>query len=62
MTTSQPVASVVAVDPLAAFLRIFVGDGTADHPDAGILYGNGYSYTGYEGRARAGRATAAGQA
>ncbi|WP_328351189.1 hypothetical protein OG976_17370 [Mycobacterium sp. NBC_00419] len=49
VTTSQPVASGVAVDPVAAFIRIFIGDGTADHPDAGILYGNGYTYTSYEG-------------
>ncbi|WP_167106462.1 hypothetical protein [Mycobacterium sp. DL592] len=49
VTTSQPVASAVAVDPVAAFIRIFIGDGTADHPDAGILFGNGYTYTSYEG-------------
>ena len=42
-------AAVTAVDPVAAFVRIFIGDGTADNPNAGILYGNGYSYTGYEG-------------
>ena len=42
-------AAVTAVDPIAAFVRIFIGDGTADNPNAGILYGNGYSYTGYEG-------------
>ena len=42
-------AAVTTVDPIAAFVRIFIGDGTADNPNAGFLYGNGYSYTGYEG-------------
>ena len=30
-------------------LRVFVGNGTADNPHAGILLGNGYSYTTYDG-------------
>ena len=30
-------------------LRVFVGNGTADNPNAGILIGNGYSYTTYGG-------------
>jgi hypothetical protein len=30
--------------PLADFVRTFIGNGTADHPDAGILVGNGFSY------------------
>ena len=49
---SGPPASAVTgtpVDVIAGFLRFFVGDGTADNPDAGILIGNGYSYTGYGG-------------
>ena len=36
-------------NPIADLVRLFVGDGTADHPDAGILIGNGYSFTSYEG-------------
>jgi hypothetical protein len=31
--------------PIANFVRTFVGNGTAAHPDAGILAGNGYSWT-----------------
>jgi hypothetical protein len=30
-------------------LRVFVGNGTADNPNAGILLGNGYTWTGYGG-------------
>ena len=30
--------------PLADFVRTFIGDGTADRPDAGLLIGNGFSY------------------
>lgn len=36
----------VAADPLADFIRNFIGNGTADHPDAGLLAGNGFSYDG----------------
>lgn len=43
------VAGTAAASPIADFVRIFVGDGTAERPDAGILVGNGYSYTGYAG-------------
>lgn len=32
-----------------SLLRVFIGDGTADNPDAGILLGNGYTWTGYGG-------------
>ena len=32
-----------------SIVRAFVGDGTADNPNAGILWGNGYSYTAYAG-------------
>ena len=31
------------------FLSFLIGDGTATHPNAGILIGNGYSWTGYAG-------------
>lgn len=43
-----------AADPIGDFIRIFVGDGTAERPDAGILMGNGYSYTSYEGACTSG--------
>ena len=33
----------------ADVVRVFVGNGTADHPDAGLLLGNGYSWTAYGG-------------
>jgi hypothetical protein len=29
---------------LADFLTLLISDGTAEHPDAGLLIGNGYSY------------------
>lgn len=35
-------------------VRLFIGNGTAQHPNAGILFGNGYSYTGYGGACTAG--------
>ncbi len=35
-------------------IRLFIGDGTADNPNAGILLGNGYSYTGYGGACTSG--------
>src|SRR5581483_7678373 len=31
-----------ATDPLSAFIAVFISNGTADHPDAGLLIGNGY--------------------
>lgn len=31
--------------PIADFIGKFIGNGTADHPDAGILIGNGFSYS-----------------
>lgn len=38
------VAAYARRDPLGAVVRLFVGNGTADHPDAGLLIGNGFSY------------------
>ena len=29
---------------LADFIALWVGNGTAEHPDSGLLFGNGYSY------------------
>jgi len=46
-TVVTPAASAVG-DPIADFIRFFAGDGTADNPNAGILLGDGYSYTSYE--------------
>ncbi|MBU3687653.1 MAG: hypothetical protein FGM25_14815, partial [Mycobacterium sp.] len=34
-----------AAGPVTDFIRVFIGNGTADDPDAGILLGNGYSWT-----------------
>ena len=39
-------ASVAAAaNPIGDFFQFFVGDGTVEHPNGGILYGNGYSWT-----------------
>ena len=58
MSDVTPAASVVAAapvpNPIADIIRFFVGDGTADRPDAGILYGNGFSYTAYAGTCTSG--------
>jgi hypothetical protein len=35
----------LTADPFADFIRIFIGDGTATNPNAGLLIGNGYSWT-----------------
>ncbi|MBU3750536.1 MAG: hypothetical protein FGM52_08800, partial [Mycobacterium sp.] len=40
--------------PTSGLIRPLVGNGTAEHPDAGILLGNGYSWTGYGGVCTAG--------
>ncbi|MGI9163990.1 MAG: beta strand repeat-containing protein, partial [Mycobacterium sp.] len=63
VSTSEPVASANTVvanltaaepDPLSTIIRYFIGDGTADNPNAGILAGNGYSYTQYGGSCTSG--------
>ena len=41
--TGEP-AKARAAGPMDDFIRIFFSDGTADHPDAGLLLGNGFSY------------------
>jgi hypothetical protein len=43
VTTGEP-ANARGERPLADFVRRFIGDGTADHPDAGFLIGDGFSY------------------
>ena len=43
-----PAPSVFEVfpgNPISDFIRFFVGNGTADRPDAGLLWGRGFSYT-----------------
>ena len=54
--TDPPVGAVVAsagaaatANPIADFVRLFVGSGTAENPNAGVLIGNGYSYMAYGG-------------
>jgi len=53
-STAMESASSASADPIAALIRFFVGDGTADNPNAGILYGNGYSFTEYGGTCTSG--------
>jgi CubicO group peptidase (beta-lactamase class C family) len=53
VAVSTPTAASAPGAPAAwrpgSVLRFFVGNGTADNPNAGILLGNGYSYTTYGG-------------
>jgi CubicO group peptidase (beta-lactamase class C family) len=42
---SVSAAAVAAPAPLEGVLRLFIGHGTAANPDAGIFFGNGYSWT-----------------
>ena len=45
-------ASVPSAPPTwkpGSILRVFVGNGTAENPNAGMLAGNGYSYAAYIG-------------
>ena len=51
---SQSAAATPLPNPLADFIRFFIGDGTAERPDAGILYGNGYNFTEYGGACTSG--------
>lgn len=39
------VGSAKAVNPVQNVIGIFIGNGTAAHPNAGLLVGNGYSWT-----------------
>jgi hypothetical protein len=58
--TFTPRAAQVSAPSAAAtwqpgsVLRVFVGNGTAENPNAGILLGNGYTYTGYAGACTSG--------
>lgn len=42
--TAAAVTTTGQSTTLGDFIRKFIGNGTADHPDAGILFGNGFSY------------------
>ena len=42
--SGSPEAAAAGANPIADFIRAFFGDGTADHPDAGLFVGNGFSY------------------
>jgi CubicO group peptidase (beta-lactamase class C family) len=53
-TASVSTASASAPEQPGSILRAFVGDGTADNPNAGLLWGNGYSYTAYAGACTSG--------
>ena len=44
--TPTAAARASSTDPLQSFFRVFFGNGTADNPNGGLLFGNGYSYTG----------------
>jgi len=43
--TNFRVAALAApgADPIGALIAVFISDGTAEHPDAGLLIGNGWS-------------------
>jgi len=41
--TSAPVTGIGS-NPISEVLRVFIGNGTADNPNAGLLFGNGFSY------------------
>ena len=41
--TTAPVTGVGS-NPISEVLRVFIGNGTADNPNAGLLFGNGFSY------------------
>ena len=38
-------ATAATANPITDILGIFIGNGTMTHPNAGLLIGNGYSYT-----------------
>ncbi|MEI6254468.1 MAG: hypothetical protein WCP30_16855, partial [Mycobacteriaceae bacterium] len=44
VTATADPANAVGTGPIADFFRKFFGNGTAAHPDAGALIGNGFSY------------------
>lgn len=45
--TARPSAvhsAQIELTQFSSIIGIFIGDGTAEHPDAGLLIGDGYSY------------------
>jgi len=40
--SATPAISSTGTDPISAFISIFVSNGTAERPNAGLLIGNGY--------------------
>jgi hypothetical protein len=50
-TAPAPAAAAAVIAPWqpGSVIRFFIGAGTAENPNAGILLGDGYTYTGYEG-------------
>jgi hypothetical protein len=44
LSTGTPIAALngPADEPINALIRVFIGDGTADNPNAGLLIGNGF--------------------
>ena len=45
VTESAVAAAAVGSDPISSFIRVFIGNGTADNPNGGLLIGNGFSWT-----------------
>lgn len=43
--TTVPASVTGTVRPIQDFIALFVGNGTESHPNAGLLLGNGYSWT-----------------
>ena len=54
--SAAPSIASTGMDPISAFISIFVSNGTAERPNAGLLIGNGYQ--GAAGRERWQRRTA----
>ena len=50
-----PAAGQAGQNPIADFIRIFIGNGTAENPNGGLLLGNGYSWNAPSWTGRAGR-------
>ncbi|WP_167100681.1 hypothetical protein [Mycobacterium sp. DL592] len=42
--TALASSAALTSNPVTDFIAIFIGNGTATHPDAGLLIGNGFSY------------------
>ncbi|HEX7824261.1 MAG TPA: hypothetical protein VF477_05130, partial [Mycobacterium sp.] len=42
-TLTPTISSASGLDPVSAVVRIFIGNGTAENPNAGLLIGNGFN-------------------